>query len=122
MFAESVASNEVMFPRMGKFVQELSVWQTGEVSTESGAQRNGQTNRCSLFHPNRLCTGTPSHLHAGAALLHPQGSHILRKHEPGSPRTQSEDPYVGSSSRYLPTQVDSCTVHYTDRIPRIDHM
>ncbi len=32
------------------------------------------------------------------------------------------DTYVASSSRYLPTQVDSYTDHYTDRILRIDHM
>ena len=38
MLTESVASNEVMLPDMGKFIQELSVWQTEEESRDSGAR------------------------------------------------------------------------------------
>ena len=60
--------------------------------------------------------------HAGVALRHPRGSHTLHTHEPGILNLESKIIYAVSSSRYLPTQVGSCTGHYMDRILRIDHM
>jgi hypothetical protein len=81
-----------------------------------------QADHCNLFLPTHPYTGTPCRLRVGVALRHPQGSHTLRIREPGFLNTMDKDPYVASSSRYLPTRVDSCTGHYTDRILRIDHM
>ena len=41
MFTGSEASSDVMLPRMGKFVQALSVWQTREVSNDTGVHGVG---------------------------------------------------------------------------------
>jgi hypothetical protein len=64
----------------------------------------------------------PCPLHVGVALRHRQGSHTLHIHESGFLNMEGKNIYVVSSSRYLPTQVGSCTGHYMDRILRIDHM
>ena len=47
MFTESVGAKDVMLPRIGKFMHESSVWQTEEESSDSAAQSNKETDRCS---------------------------------------------------------------------------
>jgi hypothetical protein len=76
---------------------------------------------CSLCHPSPPCIDTLFRLRVGVVLLHPQGSHILRRDEQRI-RGTTRDTYVASGSRYLPSQADSYTGHYTDHILRIGHM
>ena len=121
MFTESEASSDVMLPRMGKFVQALSVWQTREGSNDGGLNEAGRHAVAIYSTPTVLAltflsifTKVPLYAIRKGVTFCAYMSRDFRI-PPGT------NTYVASSSRYLPIQEDSYIGHYTDHILRTDH-